>query len=312
MQFNLHWAHFKAPTLWYQLPSHSVIVGDECQQTFPPRPVGAKVPLHCSEFETHRHKGFDIHLVTQDAKLLDNHVRRLAGRHIHFFNPFSSSRITRYQADKVFDPDDYFAKKATIKSTPKRDSKFYGLYWSADVHTHKSIIPKKVFLLLLLPMLVAYLVYLAVTGAWISSPKLPAGSVSSGSSGSSVVTQSISGTSTSKPVQAFVSDGVSIRPFNSLVSDTPLSSLCKSVTYAGYEIKKSRSGITRLNHYFTCDLPVEDLERKSDKQAHEVPDSPPQIVLDGSFMETLGFTFEFSDGLPTLLFGKNKYIFPRY
>ena len=68
-QFNLDFRHFKEPALWFELPRNSIIIIDECQQTFPVRPVGAKVPLHCSEFETHRHKGWDIHLVTQDAKL---------------------------------------------------------------------------------------------------------------------------------------------------------------------------------------------------------------------------------------------------
>ena len=79
---------------------------------------------------------------------MDNHVRRLTGCHVHYFNPFKSSRVTRYQADKVFDQDDYFQKKNTISSIIKRDKNFYGLYWSADAHTHKLVIPTKLLLVL--------------------------------------------------------------------------------------------------------------------------------------------------------------------
>ena len=165
-QFKLDWRYFDEPALWFELPRNSIIIIDECQQTFPVRPVGAKVPRHCSEFETHRHKGWDIHLVTQDAKLMDNHVRRLTGCHVHYFNPFKSSRVTRYQADKVFDQDDYFQKKNTISSIIKRDKNFYGLYWSADAHTHKLVIPTKLLLVLPVPFLIAFLVWYLVSGNW--------------------------------------------------------------------------------------------------------------------------------------------------
>ena len=141
-RFNLHFTRFDNAREWYKLPKGSIILIDECQQFFPPRPVGAKVPEHISEFETHRHKGFDVHLVTQNAKLMDVNIRRLTGRHIHYFNPFGGERVTRYQAPKCLDTDNYFDLKESEKNFSKRPSKLYGCYYSAEIHTHKFRIPK--------------------------------------------------------------------------------------------------------------------------------------------------------------------------
>lgn len=160
--FNLHFTKFEDPCKWYELPKRSVIFIDECQQFFPPRGVNAKnptVPKHISEFETHRHKGYDVHLVTQDPKLMDVNIRRLTGRHVHYHNPFGGERVTRYQESKQFDPDDYFATKNCTKSLVKRNKKFYGVYWSADIHTHKFQVPKFVLVFFALIILLCFLGY---------------------------------------------------------------------------------------------------------------------------------------------------------
>lgn len=298
MQFNLHWNHFSQPTLWYQLPRNSIIVVDECQQTFPPRPVGAKVPIHCSEFETHRHKGFDIHLVTQDAKLLDNHVRRLTGRHIHFFNPFASKRITRYQSDKVFDPDDYFAKKATSKSVPKRDSKFYGLYWSADVHTHKSTFPKWLPFVLILPFISAYLIYKLITGAFVTGVQ-EVQQVATPDQQSAIPT-AVSIQTPSGEQQ------MSVKTYQHVATETPLAGLCNEVRYAGWELQHKGKGLYSTVHFFTCELPVpEDQDEKSEANR-------PQLLLDGAFMQNLGFAFDFKNNTPVLTYNSARYVFPTY
>ena len=303
-QFNLHWNNFPRPQTWFELPRNSIIVIDECQQTFPPRPVGAKVPLHCSEFETHRHKGFDIHLVTQDAKLLDNHVRRLTGRHIHFFNPFASKRITRYQADKVFDPDDYFAKKAASKSVPQRDTKFYGLYWSADVHTHKSSFPKWVFLLAAAPFLIVYFVYNLISGTYVTgiSSLQPSGSETALAS-SQPPTQSTGQVFNPQPS---VAGSFSVKPFNHVSKETPLNGLCDDVRYAGYELQHKGKGRYVTVHFFTCELPVNEDEKRDDDEPK------PQILLDGSFMQNLGFDFDFKNNVPVLTYQSARYVFPKY
>lgn len=142
---NLHFTHFEDPRSWMDLPKRSVLFIDECQQYFPPRPAGSRVPPAIAALETHRHGGYDIHFVTQDRTLCDANLRKLVGRHVHFFNPFGGERVTRKEAPKTFNPDDYHDSKTASKKLIKRDKKFYGVYWSAEIHTHKPKIPMMAF-----------------------------------------------------------------------------------------------------------------------------------------------------------------------
>jgi len=50
---------------WYTAPPESIVVIDEAQRIFRPRPAGSQVPKHESELETHRHGGIDLVLMTQ-------------------------------------------------------------------------------------------------------------------------------------------------------------------------------------------------------------------------------------------------------
>lgn len=309
-QFNLDFRHFEHPSRWYELPRNSIIVIDECQQTFPPRAVGARVPQHCSEFETHRHKGWDIHLVTQDAKLLDNHVRRLAGTHVHYFNPFKSSRVTRYQGDKVFDPDDYFQKKNTIRSIIARDKRFYGLYWSADVHTHKLVVPKKLLIALPLPFIVAYLVYYVISGSWKTTPETIPVNTDSPISAAKSVTGHTNSTATTAPKAFIPSEKTEaydqIKPFSAIPEDTPLGHLCTSLTYAGYELAE-RYGQYFPEHFFNCELPYLEADAKNDEDFIK-----PSLVLDSYYLTNIGFSFEYRNRMPVLSYGNTRYVFPRY
>ena len=301
-QFNLDFRHFKHPALWYELPRNSIIIIDECQQTFPPRPVGSKAPQHCTEFETHRHKGWDIHLVTQDAKLLDAHVRRLAGCHIHYFNPFKSKRVTRYQADKVFDPEDFFQKKNTISSVIKRDADFYGLYWSADAHTHKLVLPKKLFFLLILPILIIFLVYYLLSGSWVNTtPESQPVSGQQPSTKQAAVQepQREYAVNPDQPEQQ-------IKTHASIPGETPIGDLCTELFYAGYQIR-IRNGRSTIEHYFTCELPVSEDKNRDDQEF-----IPPSLTLDGHYLSNLGFSFEYRNRMPVLTYGDTKFLFPRY
>ena len=297
-QFNLDWRRFDNPALWYDLPRQSIIVMDECQQTFPPRPVGAKVPLHCSEFETHRHKGWDIHLVTQDAKLLDNHVRRLAGCHVHYFNPFKSNRVTRYQGDKVFDQEDYFQKKNTISSIITRDKSLYGLYWSADAHTHKLVLPKKLILLLLVPVLLGFLVWYLLSGSWASNTQ----------AGVQQSKQQQTAPASSVPAAGQPQQSTpGIKTFSQLPAETPIGELCEQFTYAGFELKKTQYGNYSAVHFFTCELPYNENDAKNDEEFIK-----PSLLVDGNYLNRLGFDFEFLNRMPVLTYNGTQYIFPRY
>ncbi|MEZ9437497.1 zonular occludens toxin domain-containing protein [Vibrio atlanticus] len=160
---NLHFTHFDDPNLWYELPTKSVILIDECQDFFPPRPVGSKKPEAIARLEKHRHGGYDIHFITQHPTFADQNLRKLVGRHVHYHNPFGGKQVTRFESSKTIDPDNYHDKKQCKKKAMTHDKKFYGVYWSAEIHTHKFQFPKILIAGLLCLVAILYSFY------WVTS-----------------------------------------------------------------------------------------------------------------------------------------------
>ena len=297
-QFNLDWRHFPDPLLWFELPRQSIIVIDECQQWFPPRPVGSKVPQQCREFETHRHKGWDVHLVTQHHNFLDSHIRGLTNRHIHYKNLWGMNRVTRMQAEECFNPKDYHERERTVKSNITRDKRFYGLYWSADEHTNKLALPKKLLLFPLGILLILFLIYQLFGRFQTDEPStLPA----------SDTQQPVN---SKQPQQILPQGNYSVRPFTAVSKETPISEMCTDLRYAGFELKHLGKGRYSSVHFFTCELPYNEQEQKN--ATEEEPFSKPQVLLDGYFMQSMGFDFEFKNNLPVLTYNGSRYVFPRY
>lgn len=168
---NLHFTHFEDPSYWFDLPKKSVILIDECQQFFPPRSVGSRVPQAIAKLETHRHGGYDLHFITQDATLADQNLRKLVGRHIHFYNPFGGKRITRFESPQTFNPQDYHGRKQATKKFTAHAVNFYGVYWSAEIHTHGFKFPKMLVVALLTVLMVILGVFFIVN--MISNKKTP-------------------------------------------------------------------------------------------------------------------------------------------
>lgn len=137
---------------WFEVPAGGVVAIDEAQFFFGLRKAGSFVPEKCARFETHRHDGHDVILITQDATLLDVHVRKLCGKHFHCKRLFGTESSTIFEYNK-FEPkpeDQNTIKKAVSSSVWKFDKEIYEYYHSAEVYTVKRKIP---FKLLMLPVL---------------------------------------------------------------------------------------------------------------------------------------------------------------
>jgi zona occludens toxin len=127
----------------------AIYVLDEAQQTFPVRDFKKQKPDAVAFLETHRHHGIDIYFITQHASMLDVHIRRLAGTHIHLNRNFGQNFVTKYTANSVIDPKNYHELKTAEKTTWRFPKKTFDLYKSSEVHTHKKRIP---VMLLLIPI----------------------------------------------------------------------------------------------------------------------------------------------------------------
>lgn len=136
----------------------SVIVIDEFQRIWPPRPNGAKVPDDIAALDTHRHKGVDFILITQNLMNVDRHIHGLTGRHLHVRRMANLPLTIVYEWDHA--SRTLMFSKSISKSPWKYDKSVFKLYKSAEVHTK---VPRKI------PPL-AFIILLAVCAAAYQIP----------------------------------------------------------------------------------------------------------------------------------------------
>ncbi|OYT96118.1 MAG: zonular occludens toxin [Pseudomonas sp. PGPPP3] len=156
-RLKAQWYAFEDPHKWYELPDNSIVLIDEAQRFFGVRDPRKAVPQYCSEFETMRHDGLEVHLVTQHASFLDAHIRKLCNKHIYVLRIFGGKKLSRYEAEKCIDVDKQSALKDSSHSFIKLDSKFFGVYDSAVEHHFKFKPPGK---LLIIPVLVVFIIFM--------------------------------------------------------------------------------------------------------------------------------------------------------
>ncbi|MDR2838400.1 MAG: zonular occludens toxin domain-containing protein [Azonexus sp.] len=157
---KLPWIELEDPTQWNTLPPGSVIVIDECQRVFRPRGSGATVPPYIADLETHRHKGYDIYLITQHPMLCDQNIRRLVGKHQHIVRKFGISAATVHEWGSAHEITQRNLL-AAVRTTWPYSKEVFGYYKSAELHTHKAKLPKRVFFLLASPLLIGLFAWLA-------------------------------------------------------------------------------------------------------------------------------------------------------
>jgi hypothetical protein len=152
------WVEFEKPELWNELPDGAIIVIDEAQRAFRPRPGRGDPPAHIADLETHRHKGYDLYVITQHPSLIDQNVRRLAGTHRHVVRTFGAQRAVIHEWGEVR-MDCERRRTDSSKTTWKYPKNVFDLYKSAELHTHKMQLPKQVYYLVIaLVLLIALFV----------------------------------------------------------------------------------------------------------------------------------------------------------
>lgn len=155
-----NWQELPRGEDWHTCPAGSIVVLDECQRVFRPRGNGAVVPKHVEALETHRHSGVDLYVITQHPMLVDSNLRRLVGVHRHVVRPFGVPFATVHEFEGVREQCDK-SRTGSVERRFAYPRDMFGAYKSAEVHTHKSRIPARVFVLLALPVLLAACVYWA-------------------------------------------------------------------------------------------------------------------------------------------------------
>lgn len=142
-------------------PPGAIIVVDECQRIFRPRPSGSAVPDYVAELETHRHRGLDFLLITQHPRLIDINVRSLIDHHTHISKTnLGVRRKLEWSTGGAKNPEARTDINDALVSIYKLDKSVYGLYKSAEEHTKIKTARSKVFYLI--PVFLLLFIY----GGW--------------------------------------------------------------------------------------------------------------------------------------------------
>lgn len=116
----------------FALDHGALVVIDEAQEIYRVRASGSKVPPHVSAFERHRHQGLDFVLITQEPALIDSHVRKLVGRHVHIRATGLGRK--QYEWPNCVESPDAKYKSAPVQVRWKLPKHVFGLYKSATIH----------------------------------------------------------------------------------------------------------------------------------------------------------------------------------
>lgn len=162
-QLQAQWFEFEDPEKWFELPNDSIIVVDEAQGWFGSRDPRARPPEHIIRFETMRHQGHEVHLVTQDPRYLDVHLRRLCNTHIHYWRVFKSAQLLRFESEVVVEKVEL---KTSFKDADKKslrlDKRYFGAYTSSNAKHHfQAKVPTKLILAICVLVGAGILVYRA-------------------------------------------------------------------------------------------------------------------------------------------------------
>lgn len=135
------------PHAWRDLPPNALLVVDEAQRFFRARRGNVEPPESITAMETIRHDGVWIVLTTQQPTYLDKHIRGLVVKHIHHVRNFGHESANVFEFRECYDdvqsPSLRDQAQFSVWLFPKKN---YGKYKSAEVHTVKRGLPKKVLI----------------------------------------------------------------------------------------------------------------------------------------------------------------------
>lgn len=144
---------------WRDAPDGSVIVIDEIQLVEPYKNKKSEDPM-IMDLTIHRHRGFDFYIITQATRYLHPAVKELIGCHYHITRPWGWTPKV-YQYGSARDNPNALVNKINCeaKFTFKPADRIFTLYKSTTINTHKKRIPKFIFFIGAVVIVMAGLFY---------------------------------------------------------------------------------------------------------------------------------------------------------
>ena len=151
---------------WYEyLPDGCVLVVDEAQEHWRAGTPTAKIPLHLTKLETHRHKGMDVVITCQSMHQLHKMAKVLIDNHRHFQRPHGGDTWRCYIYDEAKDnPTAATHLKTAIKTKGTFNKAYFDKYTSAQLHTYRDRFPVKykIFLVSLIVLAICLITYTSI------------------------------------------------------------------------------------------------------------------------------------------------------
>lgn len=133
------------PDDYRECPTGSLIIYDEAQQYKAFAKETRATDNECGKsLSTHRHGGYDIWLITQSPKLLNDFAMENVGEHVHIYRPRNKKTVRLYfwsYAVKNLTKSNF--KDADDERVWRYEPHLYQYYKSAEVHTYEKRISQR-------------------------------------------------------------------------------------------------------------------------------------------------------------------------
>jgi zona occludens toxin len=132
---------------WDVVPDGSMVFVDECHKIFPPRGGSKVAHPYVALLAEHRHRGFDVFIITQGHNDIDVFLRSRIGKHFHVDRRFGVEATRLWQFERWANPTSAKDRKEGQSSRWVFPKESYAWYTSSVEHTHKKDLPWKKILL---------------------------------------------------------------------------------------------------------------------------------------------------------------------
>lgn len=154
----------KAPDDFRECENGSIIIYDEAQD-IDYYSVESKINPVCKALSKHRHRGFDIHFITQDPALLNKWVLKNVYMHYYFWRPAQAKNIEIYAFPRaIVSPTKADFKSAFDKRLWRFETYYLQYYQSTVLNTSEKVSSTKRTSLLV----TGFLLFCAI--AWFVKP----------------------------------------------------------------------------------------------------------------------------------------------
>lgn len=128
---------------WTSCKDGALVVIDEAQELWPRDKdrTSALPKTEIEAMERHRHRGFDIIIITQHPSLINAHILALVGKHRHLVRVMGTGNVRLFTMDQASERLAKSDLRAALIQPWRHPKVVFGMYRSAQLHPPRQPIP---------------------------------------------------------------------------------------------------------------------------------------------------------------------------